>query len=96
MLQKLQSLINGYVMTDTFTTGSTKKTLNVLRYSHCPHSRLCGMRSKVYVTVHSPSVCLSQHGPVTAGLLLLRAGDINRLLHGSRVHTRAVPRFQRT
>jgi len=26
MLQKLQSLINGYVMIDTFTTGSTKNT----------------------------------------------------------------------
>jgi len=49
--------------------------------STCPHS----MRSRVYVSVRCPSVCLSHSSKPTAACLLLwarRAGDIDRLLHG--------------
>ena len=48
---------------------------------HCPHS----MRSRVYVSVRCPSVCLSHSSKPTTACLLLwarRAGDIDRLLHG--------------
>jgi len=62
----------------------------------CRFLALGSMRSRVYVAVRCPSVCLSvrlsdpswaySSQPATAGLLLWarRAGDISRLLHNWR------------